>query len=225
MERWSGDSKLAFARPALSVASMQVCSEVARGLPNLGNTCYINAIVQCLFHCTPFRKDIELHASGVSFLGDCLKNLWCCYRRMDATHADVLLRLGELVSQILHQSDFLGGTQQDAAECLVDVLKYVDEGRMQQRVSGAHAVASLESMIHIQTTAEMQVSSEAPTVCMASLIQKSLTGEQSILQATSALVFRVENVYEQGDQHFVVDARADWSQQDVEITVSGRDGF
>lgn len=46
-----------------------------RGFSNLGNTCYLNAVTQCLFHCGPFQEDIERQAAGSSVLGDALKSL------------------------------------------------------------------------------------------------------------------------------------------------------
>ena len=36
----------------------------ARGFPNLGNTCYINSVLQCFYHCEPFRHDLEQQSEG-----------------------------------------------------------------------------------------------------------------------------------------------------------------
>ena len=58
---------LAFAHECLlpepgSAAHMRSTAK-ARGFLNLGNTSYINSVVQCLLHCAPFRRDLERQAS------------------------------------------------------------------------------------------------------------------------------------------------------------------
>ena len=147
---------LAFASPLFAVCPSH--ADKARGFLNLGNTCYINSVVQCLFHCAPFRHDIELQPVGASFVGDCLKNLWTTYKAESASQLDLQPPLLALVRQILRHTGFAGGIQQDAAECLMHLLQSVDGGRMQQRVCGAYAVASQENMILCRTTAEAHVS-------------------------------------------------------------------
>jgi hypothetical protein len=61
---------LRFARNSLlskiSVGVGAESSTLGRGFPNLGNTCYINAVVQCLFHCAPFRQDLERQVHEVA---------------------------------------------------------------------------------------------------------------------------------------------------------------
>ena len=59
------------------------------GLANLGNTCYLNAVTHCLFHCWPFRQDIESQSHG-TFLGQRLKALLEVYARSDATSDDIV---------------------------------------------------------------------------------------------------------------------------------------
>ena len=59
-------------RPAPGAASPD---GLARGFPNLGNTCYINAVVQCLLHCEPFQQDLREQRRGASFMGDRLREL------------------------------------------------------------------------------------------------------------------------------------------------------
>ena len=51
-----------FARPALLACAARgsgSATDGVAGFPNLGNTCYINAVVQCLYHTPPFRHDVE----------------------------------------------------------------------------------------------------------------------------------------------------------------------
>ena len=159
---------LSFARPRLAVqpspASQMSCSEGSggglapfRGFPNLGNTCYLNAVTQCLFHCAPFRKDLENQAPGASFSGDRLRDLWTVYQQEAITEMDIMAPLAAWVEQLLLQSGFAGGSQQDAAECLMHILHSVDHGEMQRRVCGANAAASVENMVMCQIAAEAQV--------------------------------------------------------------------
>ena len=99
------------------------------------------------------------------------------------------------------------------------LLQSVDNGTMQQRVCGAYAAVSVENMILCRAEAEAQVSREAPPVSMAAMIASSLTDERALLSAPLALVLRVENIYEQNDNYFAVDARADWSVAEFDCTV------
>ena len=175
-------------------------------------------MLQCLFHCRPFRDDLGGQQLGASFLGDRAKALLTAYTDAQSTDTRVRARLAELLDQLLRQAGFAGGSQQDAAECLMHLFLSVDQGRMQARVCGASAVASVESMILCDVSDEAQVAADAPPV-LASMIVASLTGDSAIAEAPRALVIRVENVYEHGGQYFAVDARADWAGFPVELTV------
>ena len=53
--------------------SLQPRHSNLRGFPNLGNTCYINAITACLFHCDPFRADLLAQVLGMIIFGDCMR--------------------------------------------------------------------------------------------------------------------------------------------------------
>ena len=143
-------------------------------------------------------------------MGDSLRNLWAKYREAAATHEEVCVPLLALVQQILRQTGFPGGVQQDAAVCLMHLLQAVDGGRMQQRVCSALAAASLENMILCRASTEAQVSRDAPPVSMGQMLTASLTDEQGLSEDPAALVLRVENIYEQSDQYFAVDAQAVW---------------
>ena len=218
LQHLSQSSTLAFARLALSHTE---ANNACRGFPNLGNTCYINSVVQCLIHCAPFRHDLEKQPLGASFMGDCLKNLWATYRNVSSNRLDLQLPLTMLVRQILRQAGFAGGAQQDAAECLMHLLQAVDVGRMQERVCGSLAASSVDGTILCRSAAEAHVSREAPPVSMANMLVGSLTDDQAMHEDPPALVVRVENIYEEDEQHFAVDALADWSVDSLELGVLG----
>ena len=195
-----------------------------RGFENLGNTCYINAVTQCLFHSAPFRHDLERLAHGASHSSDRLLALWTVYRDVDATEHGVSPPLVEWVNYLQQYAGFPGGSQQDAAECLMYILQGVDAGEMQRRVCGAYAIASIENMVLCEIIDEAKVSQHAVPVSMAGLLVSSLTGDQGIAEAARAIVARCENIYTQGDAYFAVDARVAWDFDTVELTVLGAPG-
>ena len=95
----AGDASMSFAAPVLvserrapDFGSSEYL-QLAQGFPNLGNTCYINAVTQCLLHCTPFRQDLERQTAGTSFMGDRLRYLWDVYRNASATRIELLAPL------------------------------------------------------------------------------------------------------------------------------------
>ena len=196
----------------------------AGGFPNLGNTCYINSVLQCFYHCEPFRHDLEQQSEGVSFMGDHLRSLWSTYQSPSTSEPELIVPLSGVVGQILRHSGFPGGVQQDAAECLMHILLAVDGGRMQQRVCGAYAVASVENMILCSAAAEAQVSREAHAVQMSDLLVASLTGDSALREHPPAVLVRVENTYEQHGQHFSVDARAAWNTSSLPLTLLDQPG-
>ena len=152
-------------------------------------------------------------------MGDNVRALLTAYLDAEATDASVRVRLASYVEQVLRQTGFTGGVQQDAAECLMHLLLSIDQGRMQGRVCGANAVASVESMILCEIADEAQVARDAAPVSSNGLLMSSLTGDQAIAESVPALVVRVENMYEHAGDYFTVDARADWAGFPIELTV------
>ena len=165
-------------RPDARVPSQRLDLRVgarAQGFENLGNTCYINAVTQCLLHCKPFRDDIAALHAGSSFLGDRLKALSEAYLSQAATESDMRLPLRAWVAQVLDQTAFPGGSQQNAAECLMHIFLGIDGGGMQRRVCGANAAAEVEGMILCELADVAQISRAAPPVAMSSMLVASLT--------------------------------------------------
>ena len=81
------------------------------------NTCYINAVIQCFYHCAPFRLDLEQQATGSSFMGDRMKDLWTTYKRDTATKDEMSVPLTELVLQILRHANFEGADSRMPRNC------------------------------------------------------------------------------------------------------------
>ena len=215
-----------FARAAAlgaAAAAPGDCRASAAGFPNLTNTCYINAVVQCLYHTHPFRTDIEGLQPLASNMGDRMRELFRARSATASAATDILPPLVALVRQLLLQPPgFRPGRQQDAAECLMRILECADHGGVRRRVCGACAATSVEGMVHCCAAEEAQVGRGAPPVSMAAMLQASLTGEQALREASEAVVLRVENMYEQDGHIFAVDVRADW--RDTVFPVSVLDG-
>ena len=79
-------------------------------------------------------------------MGKRLRRLPAVLTDGNSSRGDAMAPLTALVDQILRHTHFAGGTQQDAAECLMHILLATDNGRMQRRVCGAYAAFSVESM-------------------------------------------------------------------------------
>ena len=135
----------------------------------------------------------------------------------------MLTCLAALVNQFLGYTGLAGGRQQDAAECLMHFLEAVDGGRMQQRVCKSYAAATVQGMILCKASEEAQVSRDAPPVSMSNLLTTALTDEQALREDPPALIVRVENIYEQNEVYFSVDAAATWDATRLELTVMGRE--
>ncbi len=65
-----------------------------RGLMNYGNTCYINAAIQCLYQCTPFRHFvISSNSSSRSALLNALAGVFAAMQQPTALTSDEMAKL------------------------------------------------------------------------------------------------------------------------------------
>ena len=79
---------------------------------------------------------------------------------------------------------------------------------MGERQCRTHAEAVDGSVVLCYTSEVAQVSQKGPLLDMPSLLIEAATGEQALCVPPPAVVLRIENTYEQGDESFWVDAKA-----------------
>ena len=94
------------------------------GLLNLGQTCYINAMLQFLYHTAPMRDQLEDYPAGSSLLSEGLCTLFRARSDPSSSWSDVLTPLIELVVAIFEQAPtFLLGQLANVAEYFLCILQ------------------------------------------------------------------------------------------------------
>ncbi|KAK2903348.1 hypothetical protein Q8A67_008061 [Cirrhinus molitorella] len=107
------------------------------GFPNLGNTCYMNSVLQCLLTISPFRDDVlsqRLLWNDGSTMLRALTDLHMT--RLTGNDKNLKVKLLSTVKRCIEtrHPDFLGDHQQDAHEFLMVCLAHLkEEGELLQR--------------------------------------------------------------------------------------------
>ncbi|KAF4111627.1 hypothetical protein G5714_008658 [Onychostoma macrolepis] len=149
--------------------------QAALGLPNLGNTCYMNSVIQCLLSVSPFREDLlsqqENHTDSATLLR-ALTDLHMS--RMDSSDSDLKeTHLAKVKSYIeSHFPVFKGHCQQDAHEFFMACLSRLKEESMSLRSSHPSYTCPVSSM-------EFKLRSER--TCNSCGLMKSFTEESNCL--------------------------------------------
>ena len=103
-----------------------------KGLLNLGNSCYFNSVLQCLYHCPTFKGAIEtvtLEALSIAVV----KQLQMLFVDMGAvSHFDYInptkcLTAAMNIPKCKRAGMKVNGPQQDAGEFLVHLLEHLEE--------------------------------------------------------------------------------------------------
>ena len=105
---------------------------ITKGLWNLGNSCYFNSVVQCLYHCLTFRSAIETVSSEVLHV-PVVNQLQILFGDMTAVSPFPYITPTECLTAAMNiplckrAGMIVNGPQQDASEFLVHLLTHFEE--------------------------------------------------------------------------------------------------
>uniref|UniRef100_A0A1L8DT55 Ubiquitin carboxyl-terminal hydrolase n=1 Tax=Nyssomyia neivai TaxID=330878 RepID=A0A1L8DT55_9DIPT len=119
----------------MNESELAVAMKLPAGLTNLGNTCYVNATVQCLKAVPPLRDALNAFKEEVTSNVDSAKSIACSMRslfnQMDlsntVTPIILLQTLHMAFPQFAHTDENNVYRQQDANECWIELLKMLQQ--------------------------------------------------------------------------------------------------
>ena len=140
----------------------QLAPAPGAALFNLGNSCYLNAVLQCLTHAPPWAD----FCAARGHRSACHAPLECVACLLEA-HVVGARAGGELWPRALHRQlprlspDFLPGRQEDAHELYVQLLDCAERHSRLRRDGGAAPGAPPGARSHVATFFEGAMCSEA----------------------------------------------------------------
>lgn len=120
-----------FAQAANAILSSVKHNEMEVGYVNLGNTCFLGAILAMLENSADFRQTI-IHGSDLSGMERLLQVLWLRKSRFSTGDPTAVLQECGRANPVLTQraSDGMGFQQQDADEALSALMNHLTRGSM-----------------------------------------------------------------------------------------------